>query len=71
MKSKSSLKTKLQVVWFFLFKHGEGIMVNCGVCRNTRLTLLESHQDGNTYFSKYKCRSCGAIAENKEVWEVR
>ena len=65
---KYSLKTKLKVVWYWLFKHGQGIMVSCGCCKSTQLTILESKQEDNLYYSKYKCRRCGAVAENKEVW---
>ena len=68
MNNKYSLKTKLQVCWFWLFKHGEGIMVRCGCCNATQLTLLENKQVNNEYISKYQCRRCGAVATYREVW---
>jgi hypothetical protein len=68
MKKKYDIKTKLKVCWYWLFKHGEGIMVNCGMCKSTQITLLENKQVDNEYISKYKCRRCGAIATNREVW---
>jgi hypothetical protein len=68
MKKKHSLLTKLKVCWYWLFVHGDGINVNCGVCKSTKLTILESSKEGNIYTSKYLCRDCGATAENKEIW---
>lgn len=71
MKKKSSLKTKLKVVWYWLFKHGDGIMVNCGMCKSTQLTIEKSQQTGNEYMSTYRCRRCGATAFNKENWYTK
>lgn len=68
MKNKHSLKTKLQVIFYWLFKHGEGIVVNCGMCKSTQLNLISSTQMGDVYTSTYKCRRCGATAINKESW---
>lgn len=68
MKKKYSLMTKLKVCYFWLFRHGEGIMVTCGKCRSTKLKLIENNQEGNKFTSKYMCRKCGATAINIEDW---
>lgn len=60
-------KRKIKLVFFILFKL-KGIAVTCGCCKSMSLDILESKQEGNIYYSKYKCRRCGAIAENKEIW---
>ena len=64
----NKFRTRLKVIIYWLFNHGEGLIVHCSFCKSTKLTLLEKKENGDIYESKYQCRKCGAIAENKEIW---
>jgi hypothetical protein len=69
LKQNHSVLTKLKVCWFWLFKHGNGIIVRCGECESTQLDILgKGNINGETYTSRYKCRRCGATATNTETW---
>jgi hypothetical protein len=65
---KQGFWVKLKVFYYWMFKHGNGIIVHCNYCNSTKLTIVSNSQDGDNYNSEYKCRKCGAIAKNTEVW---
>jgi hypothetical protein len=68
MKKKHNMLTKLLICWYWLFKHGDAIMVQCNMCNSTKLSFISTLDNGNLYQSSYECRSCGAVATNTEIW---
>lgn len=71
MKKKMTLwdKLKIAVLWFV---NGSGVMVDCSNCKSTRIRYKEGQQTSDgIYTSKYVCLSCGASAENVEVWRTK
>lgn len=69
LKKKYGLINKLKVCGFWLFRHGEAITVVCGKCGSSKLEFIEGQQTDNVYRSTYKCRKCGSIAKNTEIWK--